>query len=288
MNHHTAHNQTTSIPSLRRGVQRYGFNGKEKLCISDPYDSQIDFGARVGHSLLGRMWSLDAKDQFDSDYVHSGNSPIGGVDPDGNYFFRLFGSTSAQRQSARLYQKVFGGKIENLMKESIHVQKQMGGEVNYEGGMSLQPQASGELEYVYMPWVGSEVSLQVTYFDYNTGSPIPYNQNPSKDNNPPGLEIHGEMIKLGATELMNLNLEGSSDGANYGGELAGEDGLRDYSDAMGKTGAALEKIPITAFFGKTLSVISLTIDQSLDYKNLSPSDANKKFGLTAYAPRHCK
>jgi len=75
---------------------------------------------------------------------------------------------------------------------------------------------------------------------------------------------------------MNLNLEGSSDGANYGGELAGEDGLKDYSDAMGKTGTVLEKIPLTALIGKTLSVISLTIDQSLDYKNLSPSDANKK------------
>jgi len=101
------------------------------------------------------------------------------MDPDGNYFFRLFGSTSAQRQSARLYQKVFGGKIENLMKESIHVQKQMGGEVSYEGGWYWQPQASGELEYVYMPWIGCEVALQVTYFDYNTGSPVPYYQNPS-------------------------------------------------------------------------------------------------------------
>ena len=275
MNQFNTQYQPTNPFLAQSAVYRYGFNGKEKLSLSDPNDGQIDFGARVGHSLLGRMWSLDAKDQFDSDYVHSGNSPISGVDPDGNYFFRLFGSTSAQRQRARLYQKVFGGKIENLMKESVHVAKQMRGEdFNYGGDWFLQ--SDGSYMFQYGKSTGVTVSLQVTYFDYNSGTPISYNQNPSKENSPPGLEIHGETIKLGATELMSLNLEGSSDGANYGGELAGEDGLRDYSDAMGKTGAVLEKIPPTAFIGKTLSLISLTIDQSLDYKNLSPSDANKK------------
>ena len=211
MNRFSTQYQPTNPFLAQNAVYRYGFNGKEKLSLSDPNDGQIDFGARVGHSLLGRMWSLDAKDQFDSDYVHSGNSPISGVDPDGNYFFRLFGSTSAQRQSARLYQKVFGGKIENLMKESVHVAKQMRGEdFNYGGDWFLQ--SDGSYMFQYGTSTGVTVALQVTYFDYNSGTPISYHQNPSKENNPPGLEIHGETIKLGATELMNLNLEGSSDG----------------------------------------------------------------------------
>jgi hypothetical protein len=211
LNRHSTQYQSTNPFLPQSDVYRYGFNGKEKLSLSDPNDGQIDFGARVGHSLLGRMWSLDAKDQFDSDYVHSGNSPISGVDPDGNYFFRLFGSTSAQRQSARLYQKVFGGKIENLMKESINVAKQMRGEdFNYGGDWFLQ--SDGTYMFEYGTSTGVTVALQVTYFDYNSGTPISYHQNPSKENNPPGLEIHGETIKLGATELMNLNLEGSSDG----------------------------------------------------------------------------
>ena len=267
MNRFSTQYQPTNPFQVQSDVYRYGFNGKEKLSLSDPNDGQIDFGARVGHSLLGRMWSLDAKDQFDSDYVHSGNSPISGVDPDGNYFFRLFGSTSAQRQSARLYQKVFGGKIENLMKESVHVAKQMRGEdFNYGGDWFLQ--SDGSYMFQYGKSTGVTVSLQVTYFDYNSGTPISYNQNPSKENSPPGLEIHGETIKLGATELMSLNLEGSSDGANYGGELAGEDGLRKYSKSIDKIGLALQFSVVGAPAGRFLQGFSSIIDTGLDFKNL--------------------
>jgi RHS repeat-associated protein len=80
MNHHIAHNQPTNIASLRRGVQRYGFNGKERL---SEHGKKTYFELRVYSNLLGRFLSVDPLvKQYSghSPYTFALNCPIRFVD----------------------------------------------------------------------------------------------------------------------------------------------------------------------------------------------------------------
>jgi len=79
-----------SESGLRGAVSyRFGFNGKEK--VDELYESSgsaYDFGARMYDSRLGRFMSLDPlKILFDykSNYSFADNSPIDGVDYNGNF-----------------------------------------------------------------------------------------------------------------------------------------------------------------------------------------------------------
>jgi len=77
---------------------------------------------------------------------------------------------------------------------------------------------------------------------------------------------------------------GSNDGANSGGELAGEEGLVKYSDGLDWVGRGLESSRVLAPVGIILTVASDVIDTSLDYKNLDSKTATKKLATrVAYA-----
>lgn len=52
----------------------------------------------------------------------NGLNPISNIDPNGDYFFGLFGSTSRQREVAKYVASVTGGKVKNFHKKSIHVE----------------------------------------------------------------------------------------------------------------------------------------------------------------------
>jgi hypothetical protein len=56
-----------------------------------------------------------------SDYSVNGNNPILNIDPNGAYFFGLFGSTKEQRQTAEYTASRLGGKVNNLHSKSISV-----------------------------------------------------------------------------------------------------------------------------------------------------------------------
>jgi RHS repeat-associated protein len=66
------------------GGYRYGFNGKEKS--DEIVEGDLDFGARIYDSRLGRWLSVDpqaSKYPDESPYVFAANSPILYIDPDG-------------------------------------------------------------------------------------------------------------------------------------------------------------------------------------------------------------
>lgn len=64
---------------------RYGFNGKEK--DKDITSGDLDFGARIYDSRLGRFLSIDrftGKTAFYSPYIFAGNKPIAAIDYNGD------------------------------------------------------------------------------------------------------------------------------------------------------------------------------------------------------------
>ncbi|MFN8698524.1 MAG: RHS repeat-associated core domain-containing protein [Flavobacteriales bacterium] len=87
MNHQAAHNQPTNIAALRRGVHRYGFNGKEKDIEGLGGGSNTyDYGFRIYNSNLGKFLSTDPLQvsyPWYTPYQFSGNAPIWAIDVDG-------------------------------------------------------------------------------------------------------------------------------------------------------------------------------------------------------------
>ena len=74
MIHHAVHNQTTNINALRRGVQRYGFQGQEE--DQELWEGAVTFKYRVEDARLGRFFSVDPlfRDYpYNSCYVFSEN-----------------------------------------------------------------------------------------------------------------------------------------------------------------------------------------------------------------------
>ncbi|MBU3663180.1 MAG: hypothetical protein FGM41_08300 [Bacteroidetes bacterium] len=100
----------------------FSFNGQER-------DDEI---AGTGNILtaefweydkrLGRRWNVDPKPRIGlSDYSCLGNNPIVNIDPNGDYFFGLFGSTKEQRNAAKAFAAQNGGNIENYHSKNIYV-----------------------------------------------------------------------------------------------------------------------------------------------------------------------
>ncbi|MES2389558.1 MAG: RHS repeat-associated core domain-containing protein [Bacteroidota bacterium] len=100
---------------------RYLYNGKERMpLLSDVYD----YGFRVfdpGKVTFRSVDPLAHKYPSLSPYNYCGNNPINNIDPDGRWFFGLFGSSSAQRQAAREFAKQNDGEVREYFSSNIHV-----------------------------------------------------------------------------------------------------------------------------------------------------------------------
>jgi RHS repeat-associated protein len=84
------------------GVYRYGFNGMEKDDEVKGSGSHYTSLWRLYDPRLGRWFSVDPKSTpGESPFVSMGDNPILNIDPNGDYFFGLFGSTSQERRADR-------------------------------------------------------------------------------------------------------------------------------------------------------------------------------------------
>jgi hypothetical protein len=141
---------------------RYAFNGQEKSedVIAGNYTAEFwEYDSRTG-----RRWNLDPKPTLGiSDFSVLGNNPIINIDPNGDLFFGLFGSTSAQRQSAKKLRHETGGKISNMYKKNINVKYSIWGDESqftFQQGTSSDPtRLRGVVTQAYR-----------TYFDRKTGN----------------------------------------------------------------------------------------------------------------------
>ncbi|MFO0449474.1 MAG: RHS repeat-associated core domain-containing protein [Pseudomonadota bacterium] len=86
MNHQATHNQPTNIAALRRGVQRYGFNGKEIDNEVIENEQWQDYGLRLYNVRLCRFPSIDPlafEFPWYTPFQFAGNCPIKFIDLDG-------------------------------------------------------------------------------------------------------------------------------------------------------------------------------------------------------------
>ncbi len=143
------------------GTYHYSINGQEKtpeIVLNTTNAEFWQYDARIV-----RRWNLDPKPTVGiSDYSTFGNNPIVNVDPNGDLFFGLFGSTSAQRQSAKKLRDETGGKINDMYKKNINAQYRTWGEESeftYQNDKSSDPtRMRGVVSQAYR-----------TYFDKKTG-----------------------------------------------------------------------------------------------------------------------
>lgn len=110
---------------------RYGFNGMEQDNEVKGNGNHYTTYFRQYDSRLGRWFSVDPKTDlihWESPFTSMGNNPIMNVDPNGDYFFGLIGSTKEQRQAATKFAIENKGTVVDRHKKSIHVSytKQIG------------------------------------------------------------------------------------------------------------------------------------------------------------------
>ncbi|MEM9857750.1 MAG: RHS repeat-associated core domain-containing protein [Bacteroidota bacterium] len=98
---------------------RYGYQGE--YSEEDKETEWNSFESRMYDPLIGKFTTVDPQNQFASPYLGMGNNPVNGVDPDGEYFFGLFGSTAQQRRDARNLASIKGGEVLNMHSRDISV-----------------------------------------------------------------------------------------------------------------------------------------------------------------------
>jgi len=98
---------------------RYKYQGQ--FAEKDEETGWSHFELREYDPVIVRFTSTDPAGQFNSPFVGMSNDPINGTDPDGGYFFGLFGSTKQQRDAARNTADLTGGEIANITKRNISV-----------------------------------------------------------------------------------------------------------------------------------------------------------------------
>ncbi len=77
-------------PNGNAAAQRFKFQGQE---FSEELNlNNYEFGLRQYDASLGRWFSTDPYEQFDSPYVAMGNNPVVSVDPDGGYCYDANGN----------------------------------------------------------------------------------------------------------------------------------------------------------------------------------------------------
>ncbi|MFO0452887.1 MAG: hypothetical protein ACK52I_30220 [Pseudomonadota bacterium] len=84
MNHQAAHNQSANITALRRGVQRYGFQGQEE--DQEMWEGAVSYKYRVEDARLGRFFSVDPifrQYSWNSNYAFSENRVVDGIELEG-------------------------------------------------------------------------------------------------------------------------------------------------------------------------------------------------------------
>lgn len=106
------------------GSYRFGFNGKEQdgEAWSGSAGNQLDFGARIYDSRLGRWLSLDplqAKYSDLSPYNGIGNNPIWFVDPDGKYVKISFESQNAYNTFKQIVNEGLEGEFEMVLVKNV-------------------------------------------------------------------------------------------------------------------------------------------------------------------------
>jgi RHS repeat-associated protein len=70
----------------------------------------------------GRFLQPDPKaTENESLFASMGNNPIFNIDPNGDYFFGLFGSTSEQRHAARAFATETGGEVHHIASKNVSV-----------------------------------------------------------------------------------------------------------------------------------------------------------------------
>ncbi|MFY0256488.1 RHS repeat-associated core domain-containing protein [Chitinophaga sp. 30R24] len=113
---------SNALKGTQYSKNRKEFNGIEHTTDLDL--NQYDAFYRNLDPQIGRWWQIDPKCEAsisESPYVSMGNNPISHMDPLGDYFFGLFGSTSAQRRAAREVAEQTGGEVVNKTSRKIHV-----------------------------------------------------------------------------------------------------------------------------------------------------------------------
>lgn len=108
--------------SVAMSGYRYGYNGQEKS--TEVYGEGNSYTAEFWQydARIGRRWNIDPKSTTGiSDFSVLGNNPISNIDPKGDLFFGLFGSTSKQRKAATAFQEENGGYVKNYFRRDIAV-----------------------------------------------------------------------------------------------------------------------------------------------------------------------
>jgi len=102
---------------------RFAFNGQEKTDEISGVGNHTTALYWEYDTRLGRRWNLDPVPQIGiSDYAVMGLNPILNIDPNGDYFFGLFGSTSEQRRTAKDAAAATGGDVKNITSKNISVE----------------------------------------------------------------------------------------------------------------------------------------------------------------------
>lgn len=121
---------------------RFGFNGMEQDNEVSGSGNTYDYGARMYDSRLGRWFSTDPMNQFDSPFINAGDNPIRHKDPDGNWVPTIGPNghiqfIAEQWDDYKTMIKFFGSK--KIMKEfipqkTIKAMKKMKRRESYAGG----------------------------------------------------------------------------------------------------------------------------------------------------------
>jgi RHS repeat-associated protein len=119
---------------------RYGFQGQEKDDELKGEGNSLNYTFRMHDPRVGRFFAVDPlaeKMPNISPYTFCGNNPISNIDPDGRYFFGLFGSSASERRTARAERfaaKVGGSVVSNGGRTTVNYA--VSG--SSEGGMSFK------------------------------------------------------------------------------------------------------------------------------------------------------